>query len=122
MELKNVEIIRIGKLKTFDSGWKMVEFHVKTDEAFPQVLNLQINKEKADAFILYNKVGDKVDCSLNIKGREWTDPKTKEVALSIGSNWSWLRWEKELRKCQLLCANCHAIFHAGDRLRSSLKG
>ena len=74
MEIKNVEILRIDELKTFDSGFKLVEWVVKTSEQYPQVLKLQSIKEKAEDFIKYNKVGDKVDVSINLRGREWTNP------------------------------------------------
>jgi len=76
MELKNVEIIRIGEMKTFpNSEFYCVEFVVKTDEDYPQFLQMQINKEKADDFIKYNKVGKRVDVSINLRGREWTNPE-----------------------------------------------
>ena len=71
MELKNVEIIKIGELKTFPSGFTMVEFVVKTKEQYPQEIQLQANKDKAENIIKYNKVGDLVDCSINLRGRSW---------------------------------------------------
>lgn len=75
MELKNVEIIRINELKKFEgSEFYCVEWHVKTNEEYPQILNLQSNKEKADNLIKFNKVGDKVDVNINLRGREWTNP------------------------------------------------
>lgn len=73
MELKNVEIIKIGELKTFESGFSLVEWVVKTDEKYPQTIQLQSVKDKADNVIKYNKVGDKVDVSINLRGREWTN-------------------------------------------------
>ena len=75
MELKNVEIISIGELKTFDSGFCLVTFVVKTDEQYPQFLELQANKEKAENLIKLNKVDHKVDVSLNLRGRQWTNPE-----------------------------------------------
>ena len=76
MELKNVEIVKIGELKRFpNSEFYLVEFVVKTDEQYPQLLQLQANKDKADNLIKYNKVGDIVDCSINLRGREWTNPE-----------------------------------------------
>ena len=49
MELKNVEIIKIGELKTFDSGFSCVEFVIKEVEGqYPQLIQLQANKEKAE--------------------------------------------------------------------------
>ena len=71
MELKNVEIIKIGELRTFPSGFSLVEFVVRTKDEFPQELQLQANKEKAENLIKFNKVGDNVDCSINLKGRSW---------------------------------------------------
>lgn len=40
------------------------------------------------------------------------DPKVKDFRISEYSR-SWQRIEPELRKCILLCANCHAEYHAG---------
>lgn len=76
MELKNVEIVKIGELKTFpNSEFYLVEFVVKTNDQYPQLIQLQANKDKADNVIKYNKVGDIVDCSINLRGREWTSPQ-----------------------------------------------
>ena len=76
MELKNVEIVKIGELKTFpNSEFYLVEFVVKTNDQYPQLIQLQANKDKADNVIKYNKVGDIVDCSINLRGREWTNPQ-----------------------------------------------
>ena len=72
MELKNVEILKIGELKTFASGFSLVEWVVKEDSSqYPQELQLQCSKEKAENLIKYNKVGDRVDVSINLRGRSW---------------------------------------------------
>lgn len=37
----------------------------------------------------------------------------KDFAISVlGHTKSWKKIEKELKKCELLCANCHAEIHA----------
>lgn len=41
------------------------------------------------------------------------DPKTKDPNFSRMKGWSWDRVEREMMKCVLLCANCHAGVHAG---------
>lgn len=87
MEIKNVEILRIDELKTFDSGFKLVEWVVKTDEQYPQVLKLQSNKDKAEDLIKYNKVGDKVDVSINLRGREWTNPEGEVKVFNTLEAW-----------------------------------
>jgi single-stranded DNA-binding protein len=87
MELKNVEIIRIGEIKTFGSGFACVEFVVKTDEQYPQTLQLQANKEKAENLVKYNKVGDKVDINVNLRGREWTNPQGEVKVFNTIEAW-----------------------------------
>jgi single-stranded DNA-binding protein len=75
MELKNVEIIKLGELKTFDSGFSLVEFVVKTEDAdYPQFISFQATKEKAENLLKYNKVGQRVDVSFNVRGRKWESP------------------------------------------------
>lgn len=87
MELKNVEILRIGELKTFDSGFSCVDFVVKTDEQYPQTLQLQANKEKAENLLKYNKKGDKVDVSINLRGREWTNKNGEVLVFNTLEAW-----------------------------------
>jgi len=42
------------------------------------------------------------------------DPNTKEVAVSIASSvWTWSTLQEEIKKCVVLCRNCHAKVHAG---------
>lgn len=41
------------------------------------------------------------------------DPATKDPNFSRMKLWSWERVEREMQKCILLCANCHAGVHAG---------
>src|ERR1041384_1855996 len=42
------------------------------------------------------------------------DPKEKDVAFRSMRSWSLDRIAKELRKCVLLCTNCHVALHAGE--------
>ena|SRR3989338_3220546 len=42
------------------------------------------------------------------------DPKKKEFNLSLDKlTRSWARVRRQLKKCILLCANCHREYHAG---------
>lgn len=101
MELKNVEIKQIGELKTFDSGFSCVDFVVKTNEEYPQTLKLQANKEKADNLIKYNKVGDTVDISINLRGREWTNPKGETVVFNTIEAWKVFKSDDNKNAVQL---------------------
>lgn len=40
------------------------------------------------------------------------DPSTKDMDVSAAIGWSIDRLLKEIEKCDVLCANCHAILHA----------
>jgi hypothetical protein len=89
MELKNVKIKSIGEVKTFgDAGFKVVKFVVETtDEQYPQVLELQCTQDKADNLLKYNKVGEVVDCSINLRGREWTNPQGEVKVFNTIEAW-----------------------------------
>lgn len=47
-----------------------------------------------------------------------TVPTTKDVSFATMTHWSWLRIEKELKTCVLLCANCHREVH--EELRNNV--
>lgn len=80
MELKNVEIIKIGELQTFPSGYTKVDFVVRDDSSqYPQEIQFSINKDKAEKFIEYNKVGQRVDVSFNLNGRSWLKEGSPET-------------------------------------------
>jgi hypothetical protein len=42
------------------------------------------------------------------------DPKEKDVAFRSMRSWSLSRITEELKKCVLLCSNCHVALHAGE--------
>ena len=76
MELKNAEIIKMGELRTLANDFKVLEFVVKTDDKdYPQLLSLQSTGDTAENVLKYNKVGQRVDVSINLRGREWTNPE-----------------------------------------------
>ena len=81
MELKNVEIIKIGTEQTFGSGFRKIEFVVKDDSSqYPQEIPFSITQDKIDNFVKFNKVGQRVDINFNLNGRSWLkegDPEGK---------------------------------------------
>jgi predicted HNH restriction endonuclease len=46
-----------------------------------------------------------------------TDPSKKEINIgdSIQAGWSIKRIEKEIKKCKVVCSNCHFIFHYNEQ-------
>ena len=88
MELKSVTIKSIGELKTFaTSDFTCVDFVVTTNDEYPQTLQLQANKEKAENLIKFNKVNDVVDISINLRGREWTNPQGEVKVFNTIEAW-----------------------------------
>jgi 5-methylcytosine-specific restriction endonuclease McrA len=63
------------------------------------------------------KGGKCISCGFNkyIAAMEFhhLDSKQKDFSLS-GMTISWVRMQKELDKCALLCANCHRAAHSGE--------
>ena len=45
------------------------------------------------------------------------DPKNKKKAISnlVSMNYNWETILKEVEKCEVLCANCHAITHSEEK-------
>lgn len=72
MELKTTGTIKlIGEVQEFDSGFRKLEFVLTTKEQYPQDVKFEITQDKATNFTQYNKVGDEVEVSFNIRGNEY---------------------------------------------------
>lgn len=99
MELKNVKIKSIGEIQEFGAnGFKVLKFIVETqDDQYPQVLELQCTQDKADNLIKFNKVGDVVDCSINLRGREWTNPQGEVKVFNTIEAWKVFKSETTMK-------------------------
>lgn len=87
MELKNVEILSIGEMKEITPTYKNVNFVVKTSEQYPQTIEFQTSNDKADNFLKFNKVGQLVDISFNLRGRQWTNPQGEVKTFNTLDAW-----------------------------------
>ncbi len=63
-----------GETQIISDKFSKRDFVIKTEENYPQLILCQLIKDKCDLLNLYN-IGDKIDVSINLKGREWTSPK-----------------------------------------------
>jgi hypothetical protein len=50
------------------------EFVVETEETYPQPISIQLTKDKCSLLDLF-KVGQDVEVSVNLRGREWNSPQ-----------------------------------------------
>jgi len=70
----------IGKIKVLNAvqnvsaSFKKQEVVVTTDEQYPQMIMIEFAQDKCDLLNGY-KVGDSVDISINLRGREWINPQ-----------------------------------------------
>ena len=65
----------IGETQTFGSnGFRKRELVVTTDEQYPQHIMVEFVQDKCDLLNSY-KVGKDVKVSINLRGREWTNPQ-----------------------------------------------
>ncbi len=65
----------IGETQTFGSnGFRKREVVVTTDEQYPQHIMVEFVQDKTDLLNNFN-VGQAVKISINIRGREWTNPQ-----------------------------------------------
>jgi len=88
--MKNVLIKSIGEVKEFGAnGFKVVKFVIVDDSSseYEQTLELQCTQDKADNLIKFNKAGDRVDISYNLRGREWTSPEGKVSVFNSIEAW-----------------------------------
>ena len=69
---------KIGALIEVNSTFKKQQLVIVTEDRYPQYLNTQLTQDNVD--LLQNlKLGDKVELKINVRGRQWTDPKSGEV-------------------------------------------
>ena len=68
----------IGVVQEISATFKKRELVVSTDEQYPQTLSIEFIQDKTE---LLNKfeIGQNVKVGINLRGREWENPQTKEI-------------------------------------------
>ncbi|WP_291870620.1 DUF3127 domain-containing protein [Maribacter sp.] len=65
----------IGETATFgNNGFRKRELVVTTDEQYPQSIMIEFVQDKCD-LLNNHAVGQDVKVSINLRGREWTNPQ-----------------------------------------------
>jgi len=64
----------INETQNITASYRKRELVVTTNEQYPQHILIEFGQDKCDVLNNY-KVGDSVDVSINIRGREWTNPQ-----------------------------------------------
>ncbi len=69
------KIKMIGETQTFgNNGFRKREVVVTTEEQYPQHIMVEFVQDKTDLLNNYS-VGQPVKISINLRGREWTNPQ-----------------------------------------------
>ena len=72
----SIKIIR--EVQEISATFKKRELVITTDEQYPQTLSIEFVQDKTDLLSKF-EVGQKVKVSINLRGREWENPQTKEI-------------------------------------------
>lgn len=86
MELQG-KIKLIGETQTFGSnGFRKRELVITTEEQYPQSIMVEFTQDKSDLLNTY-AVGQNVKISINIRGREWTNPQGEVKYFNSINGW-----------------------------------
>ncbi len=86
MELEG-KIKMIGDTKTFgNNGFRKREVVVTTEEQYPQHIMVEFVQDKCDLLNNYN-LGQDVKISINLRGREWTNPQGETKYFNSIQGW-----------------------------------
>ena len=68
------KIHNVGTLRVVSEKFKSKDVVLLTDEKFPQYITIQFTQDKTD-LITQNDIGQQVEVSINLRGREWKSPQ-----------------------------------------------
>lgn len=63
----------VAALRQVSDKFKSRDVVILTDEKYPQYITIQFTQDKTE-LISQNNIGDQVEVSINLRGREWKSP------------------------------------------------
>jgi hypothetical protein len=63
----------INQTQVISEKFSKREFVIETEDQYPQLVMFQATQDKCDYLDVY-QLGQQVDVSFNLRGREWTSP------------------------------------------------
>ena len=86
MELQG-KIKLIGETQTFgNNGFRKRELVITTEEQYPQDIMIEFVQDRSELLNNY-QVGQQVKISINIRGREWTNPQGETKYFNSIQGW-----------------------------------
>ena len=71
-------IYKVGEIQKVSEKFQKREVVIRTGGDYPQLIGCQLTQDRCN-LIDERNVGDEVDASINLRGREWTNPKDNSV-------------------------------------------
>ncbi|MGI9548098.1 MAG: DUF3127 domain-containing protein [Flavobacteriaceae bacterium] len=94
MEIQGT-IKMIDETKTYgNNGFRKRELVLTTEEQYPQHLMVEFVQDKTDLLNNFS-VGQKVKISINLRGREWTNPQGETKYFNSIQGWRLETFEQE---------------------------
>lgn len=85
MELQGT-VKKLGEIQSFASGFQKREMILLTQEQYPQPISIEFLGDKL-ALLDYISEGEEVKVSINIRGREWTNPQGEVKYFNSINGW-----------------------------------
>jgi hypothetical protein len=86
MEVKG-KVHVIGNSETF-GNYEKRELVIKTDEQYPQLISIEFGQGKCNEYIDKLVIDQDVTISINLRGREWTNPQGEVKYFNSINGWS----------------------------------
>ncbi len=90
----------IGNVQQVSATFKKREMVVTTEEQYPQHIMIEFTQDKTDLLNQYN-VGEQVRVSINLRGREWTNPQGETKYFNSIQGWRIERLQAEAPSNQM---------------------
>ena len=73
-------IYKVGEVQQISEKFQKREIVIRTGGDYPQLIGCQLTQDKCDMADNI-KVGDEIDASINLRGREWTNPDNGQTRI-----------------------------------------
>lgn len=67
------KIHNVGALRVVSEKFKSKDVVILTEDKYPQFITVQFTQDKTE-LITENNIGEQVEISINLRGREWKSP------------------------------------------------
>jgi translation initiation factor IF-3 len=90
----------INPVQQVSASFKKRELVVTTEEQYPQHIMIEFTQDKCDLLNNYNS-GDSVKVSINLRGREWTNPQGETKYFNSIQGWRIEKLQAETPQSQV---------------------